>query len=110
MRIIYFTAGITPTVAEAAKIAEIQSAGFADFKIRNASQNSSFASGIEECDIVDGTVPAAYAAKPLYDAVYSDGGLASTQVIINDGQSVTVGGSTYTFQVLEFGITAITVS
>ena len=64
-KLIYFTASDIPTTAEALAIARlitINTPGY-EVNVRNGSESCSYASGIEPCDIVAGTIPTAFNAK-----------------------------------------------
>ena len=67
-KIIYFTAGIVPTVTEVAEIANLKALTAAGYtlSVRDGAKSASYAGGIESCDIVAGTIPTAFNAKTTY--------------------------------------------
>lgn len=67
-RILYFTAGQEPTVAEQAEIDRLEAMAAAPYvvKVRNGDVEEKMPS-IETCDFVAGTVPTAYAAVDDFD-------------------------------------------
>lgn len=73
-RILFFTAGKVPTVAEQAQIDALNAMTSPGFSVgvRNSAENAVFGSGIETCDFVAGTIPTAYNAKTNYGEAHSD--------------------------------------
>lgn len=70
-KIIYFLAGATPTVAELADIAELNtrtSAGYS-LSVRNGAESASYGYGLEAVDLVAGTIPTAFNAKAVYGSI-----------------------------------------
>lgn len=74
-KIIYFTAGPTATPAEVVAMAAI-SASINTLVVRNGAVNNSYGAGPEATDLVAGTIPTEYAAKPVFTppATGGDGG------------------------------------
>lgn len=66
-KLIYFTAGATPTVAEAAAITALNTmdADVYDIQVRNAAITHTH----ETCDLVAGTIPTAYNGDAAYGLV-----------------------------------------
>lgn len=70
-KIIYFTAGPTPTATELAEIAVLNAKilpGY-DIKVKNTLANNVYGYGIEVSDFVAGTIPTAYAGVTDYGKV-----------------------------------------
>lgn len=67
-KIIFFTAGEVPTVAEAAQIAALKAKEAPGFQVavRNSTQSASYGAGPEACDLVAGTIPTAFNGKTNY--------------------------------------------
>lgn len=67
-KIIYFTAGPTPTSTELAEIAALNAKTIPGYTVavRNTLESNSYGAGIESTDSVAGTVPTAYNALPNY--------------------------------------------
>lgn len=85
-KILYFTAGPNPSGPEQADIAALNALAAAPYEV----------------GVRNGAEPALYQPKP--------GNLPSTQAVVSNGQELTVGGSTYTFTVVNGEITAIAVA
>lgn len=88
-KVIYFTAGMTPTTGELADIATLNNAAKAPYQVvvrrRDASQN--YGAGPEDCDYVAGTIPdTGYGSKPVLNP-------ASLPPTVNEGASVNVKNS-----------------
>ncbi|MEN5103789.1 hypothetical protein [Brucella anthropi] len=103
-KIIYFTASIVPTAQERADIDAIN-ASIHTLNVSNGSVDSGLGMA-EECDFVAGTVPPEYAGKPTFDP--SAGELDDNQVIVTDGDAVTVDGASVTLAVSGNAITGAT--
>jgi len=72
-KIIYFTAGFTPTTTEAAEIALLNNlGGNYNIAVRNGAESASFGYGIETSDFVAGTIPTAFNAVPVYAGIHAD--------------------------------------
>jgi len=70
-KIIYFTAGPTPTATELSEIAVLNDKtlpGF-DIKVKNGAGDNSYGYGIEASDFVAGTIPTAYNAVTDYGKI-----------------------------------------
>lgn len=67
-KILFFTAGPVPTVAEQAQIDALNAKTKAGFEVgvRNALESGSYGAGIEACDLVAGTIPTAFNGKTNY--------------------------------------------
>lgn len=73
-KILFFTAGQTPTTAELAQIAALNAltTGGYEVGVRVKGASHSYGNGIEACDIVAGDIPTAYNAKPDYGYAHAD--------------------------------------
>lgn len=105
-KVLYFTAAAAPTGPEQAAIDALL-AGQYDVQVRNAAQSALYGTKAEPCDFKAGSAPAEYDDVPVWDAGAL---LPSTSAIVSDAQELTVGGSTYTFTVVDGAITAIAVA
>lgn len=111
-KIIFFTAGDVTTDAEKTAIAQLETVtdAYYDLQVRNSKVPNVWGS-LEDADLVAGTVPADYNAKPRIDPTNLPvAGLKATQAVVNNGQVLTIAGKTYTFTVVNKVITAIVVA
>lgn len=65
-KVLYFIAGIKPTVDEQADIDSILAGKFNLF-VRNGMAPTNYGTRQESCDFVAGTIPSAYSAKPVWE-------------------------------------------
>lgn len=70
-KVLFFTAGPVATDDELSQIAALNALTNPGYVIgvRNSVENASFGSGIEACDMVAGTIPTAFIAKPDFGYV-----------------------------------------
>lgn len=70
-KIIYFTAGVTPTAPELAEIAGLNAAAAPKYQVivkrGDAQVSQSYGHGIDDADFVAGTPPSAYSAFSVFD-------------------------------------------
>lgn len=110
-RIVYFTAGITATVDELADIAKLNDAAAAAYQVTvvNGAANAKYGdtNRLIPCDLVAGTVPTIYNAKPTIDPdAIPARGLSDTQAVVNDEQVIdTDDGGTVTLTIVDGEIT-----
>lgn len=113
-KIIYFTAGTTPTEQEAADIAFLNAlVGQYELNVSNGAVVPNLgADVIETCDYVAGTIPTAYDAVDEFDitAPPLPPAMIATQAVVTDEQEIIIGEETFTFTVVDNEITAIVVS
>lgn len=116
-KILYFTAGDKPTAPEQADIDALNALAAAPYEVgvRNATAPALYDPKPEAADFVCGTIPTSHSDAedfPVFDIDNppTPGNLPSTSAIVSDGQELTVGGSTYTFTVVDGEITAIAVA
>lgn len=98
-RIVYFTAGPTATADELADIAKLNAAAEAAYTVSvvNGKENAKYGetNRLIPCDLVAGTVPTIYNAKPTIDPdAIPARGLSDTQAVVNDGDTFPVAGGT----------------
>lgn len=64
-KILFFTAGTLATAGELAQIAALNAMAVPGYEVgvRNSQASGSFGAGIEDCDLVAGTIPTAFNAK-----------------------------------------------
>lgn len=72
-KILYFTAGATPTSTELTEIGILNGLTQPGYSVgvRNGAESASYGAGIEDCDLVAGTIPTAFNAKTAYGTVNS---------------------------------------
>jgi len=93
-RVIYFTAGVTPTSGELAEIAKLNTAADKPYEVivMNGSANTKYGetNRLASCDFVAGTVPTIYNAKTVVnpDAIPVQN-LPNTQAIVTNAQKIT---------------------
>lgn len=114
--ILFFTAGMYPTVAEKAKIAKLNALAELPYtvKVLDGSQSAAYGNGNVDGDYYAGTVPAAYKdedeepLKPLFDpdAPPAAPTLPATQAVVANTQVLELdGGGTVTLTVANNVIT-----
>lgn len=119
-KVIFFTAGPTPTTDENTAIAKLNAQPI-DVVVRNGVENNNYGAGPEDCDFVafvsPMTKPPAYSAKTTYDPdkppVLSS--IPATQALVANGQkysgvTVTGTGTFATYTVANGVVTAIALS
>ncbi|QEG09329.1 virion structural protein [Xanthomonas phage Samson] len=109
-RIVYFTAGTTPTSGELADIAKLNAAAEAAYEVTvvNGAANAKYGetNRLIPCDLVAGTVPTIYNAKEVIDPdAIPARGLAATEAIVQAGTPIAITGGTVTFTVVDNEIT-----
>ncbi len=116
-KILYFTAGPNPSGPEQADIAALNALAAAPYEVgvRNGAEPALYQPKPEAADFVCGTIPTSHSDTedfPVFDIDNppAPGNLPSTQAVVSNGQELTVGGSTYTFTVVDGQITAIAVA
>jgi len=114
-RIIYFTAANVATSAELLDIAELEGIVAPQFELTvyNGAASPNYGAGIADADYVAGTVPDAYDTPetyPVFDADAPPFVLPAAQAIIADEDVIDIGGTTYTFTVVDNVVTAIVVA
>lgn len=93
-RILFFTAGITPTSGELAAIAKLNTAADKPYEVTvmNGAANTKYGetNRLVPCDFVAGTVPTIYNAKTVVnpDAIPVQN-LPATQAIVTNAQKIT---------------------
>jgi len=93
-RILFFTAGITPTSGELAAIAKLNAAADKPYEVTvlNGAANTKYGetNRLVPCDFVAGTVPTIYNAKTVVnpDAIPVQN-LPNTQAVVTNGQKIT---------------------
>jgi len=93
-RVIYFTAGVTPTSGELAEIAKLNTAADKPYEVTvmNGAANTKYGetNRLAPCDFVAGTVPTIYNAKTVVnpDAIPVQN-LPNTQAIVTNAQKIT---------------------
>lgn len=101
-RILYFTAGETPTVDEAAEIAGLNAVAAPKYEVLvrrgdsiPSATNNNYGHGPEACDFVAGTPPTAYNASPVFDpdSEPTTVGPGDTIAVHNSAASKTVNGT-----------------
>ena len=107
-KIIYFTAGDVPTTEEKAEITALNAFASAySVTVSNGSVAPNLGLDsegdpiLDACDLVAGTVPTIYEDLPVIDV--------AAIATVTDGQGLELGGSVYTFTVVDGEITAIDV-
>ena len=105
-KVIYFTAGVEPTVDEAAEIAKLNAASVGSYEVlvMNGAKDALYGeTRLAPCDLVAGTIPTAYAGKTELDPDLK-------QVVLTNGEDldeagggtiavyITAGVVTYTFE------------
>lgn len=72
-KILFFTAGPVPTAGEQAQIDALNALNAPGYTVgvRNALQSGSYGHGIESCDLVAGTIPTAFNAKPNHGEAHA---------------------------------------
>lgn len=93
-RIVYFTAGITPTSGEQADIAKLNAAAEAAYEVTvvNGAANAKYGemNRLIPCDLVAGSVPTIYNAKEVIDPdAIPVQNLPNTQAVVTNGQKIT---------------------
>jgi hypothetical protein len=98
-KVIFFTAGETATVGEAADIAQLiaaMAANITDVAVRRgdlAAEDYSYGAGLEAADFVAGTIPAAYDDEEDFPVINPDAlapsGVPSTSKVIASGVKFT---------------------
>lgn len=113
-KIIYFTAGTTPTEEEAADIAFLNAlVGQYELNVSNGAVAPNLGTDeIKTCDYVAGTIPAAYEEVEEFDVTAPPipPAMIATQAVVTDEQEIVIGEETFTFTVVDNEITAIVVS
>lgn len=93
-RILFFTAGITPTSGELAAIAKLNAAADKPYEVTvmNGAANTKYGetNRLVPCDFVAGTVPTIYNAKTVVnpDAIPVQN-LPATQAVVTNAQKIT---------------------
>lgn len=93
-RILFFTAGITPTSGELAAIAKLNAAADKPYEVTvlNGAANTKYGetNRLIPCDFVAGTVPTIYNAKTVVDPdAIPVQNLPNTQAVVTNGQKIT---------------------
>lgn len=93
-RILFFTAGITPTSGELAAIAKLNAAADKPYEVTvlNGAANTKYGetNRLVPCDFVAGTVPTIYNAKTVVDPdAIPVQNLPNTQAVVTNGQKIT---------------------
>lgn len=93
-RILFFTAGITPTSGELAAIAKLNTAADKPYEVTvmNGAANTKYGetNRLVPCDFVAGTVPTIYNAKTVVDPdAIPVQNLPNTQAIVTNAQKIT---------------------
>lgn len=114
-KVLYFTAGPIPTPQEQADIAALRTLAEPAYEVgvRNGAANAQFGTGRNEpADYAAGTIPTAYNTLDEFDvdAPPAPDTLPDTQAVVTDGETLTIGGSDYTFTVVDGEITDIVVT
>ncbi len=119
-RIVYFTAGTTPTSGELADIAKLNAAAEAAYEVTvaNGAANAKYGETdrLIPCDLVAGTVPTEYNAIDVIDPdAIPARGLSDTQAVVENGEALTVPVTgtytdTATVTVVDGAVTAIALS
>ncbi|WP_019170675.1 hypothetical protein [Pseudaminobacter salicylatoxidans] len=118
-KIIYFTAGSAVTSAEKADIAALNALTEPAYSVQVS--NGAVSSGLgktgagnsvlETCDYVAGSAPADYGVIPTFDPDDPPApDVGASRAVVENGQSLTIGESTYTFTITDGAITAIAVA
>lgn len=111
-KIIYFTAGDTPTGPETTAINALNAyvpAGY-EVVVRNRLASQNFGAGPEACDYVAGTLPAGlpWSGKPVFDpaAPPRPTSLPSTRAVVSNGQKIAgvTGSGTFANIVVSGGV------
>ena len=92
-RVIYFTAGVTPTSGELAEIAKLNTAADKPYEVivMNGAANAKYGetNRLAPCDFVAGTVPTIYNAKDVVDPdAIPVQNLPATQAIVTNAQKI----------------------
>lgn len=111
-KVLYFTVGSQPTSGELADIANLNAASQAQYEteVVNGAEITGSEYGEDRlipCDLVAGTVPAAYNAKTTIDPdAIPNFPLLDTQAVVSDGQAIDLDSSlgTATLSISSFGI------
>lgn len=93
-RILFFTAGITPSSGELAAIAKLNAAADKPYEVTvlNGAANTKYGetNRLVPCDFVAGTVPTIYNAKTVVDPdAIPVQNLPNTQAVVTNGQKIT---------------------
>lgn len=109
-KILYFTAGPTPTTQEQGEIDQLNELAKAPYTIgvRNAVEPALYQPKPEETDFVSGAVPDEFSEIPVFDPDNppDPDPLPSNQAIVTDGDILNVDGGTVTLSVSENVVTA----
>ncbi|ALH23588.1 virion structural protein [Pseudomonas phage PaMx42] len=93
-KVIFFTAGTTPTSGELAAIAKLNAAADKPYEVTvmNGAANTKYGetNRLAPCDFVAGTVPTIYNAKTVLDPdAIPVQNLPNTQAVVTNGQKIT---------------------
>lgn len=109
-KIIYFTAGSSPTAGELADIAALNSLAGPEYvvNVSNGAVDSGLGT-IEASDYAAGTIPGDYSAVDVFSIANPPrpASMIATQAVVYDTQALVIGTTTYTFTVAGGVITAI---
>jgi len=104
-KVLYFTAGPIPTIAELADVDALQNDGRYSVFVRSAIGGNYTGGEPEATDYVAGTIPTAYADAETYPVLDAGSTLGSDQAIITDGVAIVGTGGSFTPTVVDGVVT-----
>lgn len=108
-KVLYFIAGVAPTVGEAADIASLEAVARPyDIQIRSLIGSPLYGDKIEASDFVAGTVPDEYEEVDVLDPdALPEIGVEANQIVLTDGDDLDITAGNVVFDVTDSVLTGV---